>query len=79
MDGVKSKETKAWEAQMLHTHPEKAGKRPRAFGAKTEGKIDQANPGCGLTDRGKSNEHGRKNAPYHKGCKIVMGGDDREG
>jgi hypothetical protein len=75
MDGV-SKETKKWANQLLHPNKEKHGRVPRPAGEKVEEKIPRAEPSHGISDRGKSNEHGRKYNPYHHGKKLT--GDQHE-
>ena len=74
MEPKKSKETSAWEAQLIHEHPEKHGRRPRAAGVAPEDEetIPQAAPSHGITDRGKSNEkaHHYPGVPYHPNSKV---------
>jgi len=61
----------------LHPHRDKAGRRPRAAGAKTEEKIPRGEPSCGISDRGKSIEHGHNYACYPEG--IAPKNKDRRG
>jgi hypothetical protein len=67
----KSKETSAWEAQLLHPNKDKHGFLPRAAGEEAIKPIPRGEPSVGMTSRGKSNEHGRKYNPYHHGKKLA--------
>jgi hypothetical protein len=74
----KSKETSAWEAQLLHPNKDKHGFLPRAAGEKVIKPIPRAEPSHGVSDRGKDNRHAHK-YPSHQGKKMFIGGDDHEG
>jgi len=77
----KSKATQEYESNMLHFNKEKHGRIPRAAGVAPEDEqtVPQAAPSHGVSDRGKSNEHGHKYGKYPKGKKVSAGGDDHEG
>jgi hypothetical protein len=73
MDGKKSKETQAWEDQLLHPHRDKHGRRPRAAGAKIEEKIPRAEPSHGISAHSsKDNSHGHA-CPLGKRTKKATG------
>ena len=79
MSGEVTKETEKWGNALLHPNKDKHGRIPMGAGQKQEKTVDRAEPSHGISDRGKSNEHGRKYAPYHHGKKVEMGGDDHDG